>query len=96
VKRWLPRPEDLHLIGEVSDSTLAFDLVTKAGLYARAGVPEYWVIDIAARRMIVHRDPVGGKYQSVTGYAANQPVAPLAAPSASFRSSDTFAVLDQS
>jgi Uma2 family endonuclease len=55
-----PRPGDLRLVVEISDTTLGFDLTTKAELYARAGIVEYWVIDIQAKRIIVHRDPREG------------------------------------
>jgi Uma2 family endonuclease len=40
---------------EISDSTLGFDLTAKAELYARAGIVEYWVVYVAARRLIVLR-----------------------------------------
>jgi hypothetical protein len=43
-----PRPGDLRLAVEISDTTLGFDLTTKAELYARAGIVEYWVVDVAA------------------------------------------------
>jgi len=56
-----PRPQDLQLVVEVADSTLGFDLTTKAALYARAGIVEYWVLDAAGPRMIVHRDPQLGR-----------------------------------
>jgi Uma2 family endonuclease len=41
-----PRPEDLNLVVEIADTTLQFDLTTKAALYARAGIAEYWVLDL--------------------------------------------------
>jgi Uma2 family endonuclease len=85
-----PQPDDLHLVIEVSDSTLGFDMRTKAGLYARAGIVEYWVLDIPGRRMIVHRDPQAGRYASVVAYAAEESVAPLAAPDSRFRVNDAF------
>jgi Uma2 family endonuclease len=69
---------------EVSDSTLAFDLGPKARLYARAGIPEYWVFDIGERRLIVHRDPRAGGYCAVTAYVEGENVTPLALPAASF------------
>jgi Uma2 family endonuclease len=75
-----PRPEDIHLVVEVSDSTLAFDLTTKALLYARAAIPEYWVFEVAGRRIIVHRDPIEGQYCSVVAYSDNETVSCLAAP----------------
>ncbi len=75
-----PTPQDLELVAEVSDSTLAFDLSTKAGLYARAGIVEYWVLDVAGRSLTVHRDPSAGRYQSILRYAADESVATLAKP----------------
>ena len=77
-------------MAEIGDSTLVFDLTIKARLYARAGVIEYWVLDVAGRRLIVHRKPVAGKYTTVTIYAGDEPVAPLAAPAAEFRVSAHF------
>ena len=88
-----PQPADLHLVAEVSDSTLAFDLNTKAALYARAGIPEYWALDIKGQRLIVHREPSGGRYQSVIAYSAGESVAPLAAPHAQFDPSELFSKL---
>src|SRR5205814_7316881 len=80
-----PRPQDLHLVVEVADTTLYFDLKTKAAHYARAGIVEYWVLDVAGCRLIVHRDPQFGKYTTVMVYSENEAVAPLAAPLAQFR-----------
>jgi Uma2 family endonuclease len=57
-----PGPQDLHLVVEVADTTLNFDLTVKAALYARAGIAEYWVLDVSGRRLIVHRQPQPGKY----------------------------------
>jgi Uma2 family endonuclease len=85
-----PRPQDLQLVVEVADSTLGFDLTTKAVLYARAGIVEYWVLDVAGRRMIVHRDPQVGRYACVTAYGSEESVAPLAAPGSRFRIMDAF------
>jgi Uma2 family endonuclease len=85
-----PQPDDLHLAIEVAESTLGFDLRTKAALYARAGIVEYWVLDIAGRRMIVHRDPQLGRYASVVAYGTDESVAPLAAPDSRLRVGDAF------
>jgi Uma2 family endonuclease len=49
--------EALKLVIEVSDTTLAKDLGFKEELYARAGVPEYWVIDINENRVLCHANP---------------------------------------
>ncbi len=75
-----PHAGDVLLLAEISSTTLAFDLTVKARLYARAAIAEYWVLDLAARRLIVHRSPLGDAYQSVIAYDAHEPVSPLAAP----------------
>ena len=85
-----PRPADLRLVVEISDSTLGFDLTAKAELYARGGIVEYWVVDVAARRLIVHRDPREGLYRSVTAYGDQETAAPLALPECGFRVVDAF------
>jgi len=75
-----PTPAELVLIVEISDTTLSFDTHIKAALYARAGVADYWVLDLNGRRLIVHRDPSGSVYKSVTEYGEKERMAPLAAP----------------
>lgn len=89
-----PRPEDLRLVVEVADSSLYFDLTRKAALYARAGIGDYWVLDVAGHRLYVHREPVDGRYESVTEYSANESVAPLAAPQSPFLVSLAFPPAD--
>ena len=61
-----PGPDDVHLLIEVSDSSLDFDLGAKRELYARAGIREFWVVDLTSNGILVHRDPAGGQYGSVT------------------------------
>jgi Uma2 family endonuclease len=85
-----PRPEDLRLVVEVADTSLNFDLTTKATLYARAGIIEYWVLDVTGRRLLVHRDAKAGGYASIIAYSEHERVAPLAAPKAEFRVADAF------
>jgi hypothetical protein len=85
-----PGSQDLHLLVEISDTTLNFDLTVKAALYARAGVADYWVLDVNGRRLIVHRQPQSGKYTSVLIYSEHETVAPLAAPHAMFKAADAF------
>jgi Uma2 family endonuclease len=84
------RPDDLRLVVEISDSTLGFDLTTKAELYARAGIVEDWVVDVAARRFVVHRNPREGLYRSVTAYGEGETVTPLASPGPEFRLAEAF------
>lgn len=61
----LPTGTDALLVIEVADTTLEFDLRTKARLYATHGVPEYWVIDVAAGRVHQHRQAQGEHYTQV-------------------------------
>jgi Uma2 family endonuclease len=75
-----PGPDHILLVIEVADSTRSFDLTKKADLYARAGIPDYWVFDTSQREVIVHREPAHGKYSSVTVYRQDESIAPLAAP----------------
>jgi Uma2 family endonuclease len=85
-----PQPADVRLAVEISDSTLSFDLTTKATLYARAQITEYWVFDIPGRRLVVHRYPSEGKYQSVSAYSDQESVHPLAAPDHLFPVASAF------
>ncbi len=75
-----PQPDDVALVVEIADTTLRFDLTVKAGLYARAGIAEYWVLDLNARRLIVHREPDPAGYRSVIAYSELEKVAPQSAP----------------
>jgi Uma2 family endonuclease len=75
-----PTPAQIALVVEVSDSTLAFDLTVKAGLYARAEISEYWVVDLPNRAVHVHTAPQNGQYQSVITCPDTSTIAPLAAP----------------
>jgi Uma2 family endonuclease len=75
-----PLPEEVLLIVEVSNTTLAFDRARKAALYATAGIPEYWLLNLIDRRLEVHREPLNGVYQNILLLAATQSVAPLSVP----------------
>ena len=85
-----PSPSDVRLLAEISDTTLRFDMTAKAGLYARAGIAEYWVLDIGGRRLAVHRDVKHGEYQSITWHAEDEVVTPLSASEAQLVVSSLF------
>ena len=57
-----PSASDVLLVIEVGDATLRYDLEVKTPLYASHGIPEYWVIDVAARRVHAFRAPVEGAF----------------------------------
>ncbi|MDX1934173.1 MAG: Uma2 family endonuclease [Capsulimonadales bacterium] len=89
----LPRPEyllrgtptdaDVLLIVEISDATLRYDRHTKAALYARAGIAEYWIVDLNGRRLIVHRNPTALGYANVQELTEQDAVSPLSRSGAS-------------
>ena len=60
-----PEPEDVFLLIEVADSSLAIDRGAKLALYARAGIREYWLVDLTTDCVFVHRDPEGERYTTV-------------------------------
>jgi Uma2 family endonuclease len=64
-RRAHPTADDTHLLIEVSDATLRYDLEVKARLYATHGIREYWVIDLVNRRVVRHRAPRGAQYTQV-------------------------------
>ena len=73
-------PTSAVLVVEVSNESLRYDRTVKQRLYARSGIPEYWILALPERRHEVYRDPAGDRYRSVTNHAAGDKVAPLARP----------------
>jgi len=83
------------LVVEVAETSLFIDTTTKAELYATAGVPDYWVIDLEHRQLLVFRDPellpkgLGATaYRTRLALGLSDSVSPLAAPSATIRVAD--------
>ena len=83
-------PATAPLVVEVANSSLRLDRRIKAGLYARAGVPEYWIVNLVEGVLEVHRNPqpapdqeFGAAYHVVERYDRTMTVVPLAAPAAS-------------
>jgi Uma2 family endonuclease len=74
------RGPDVLLGLEVSQTSRAKDLGPKADLYARFGVRDYWVADVQARRVHVHRDPGPAGYGWTRTYEAHEPVEALLLP----------------
>jgi Uma2 family endonuclease len=75
-------PKSTELVVEVSFSSLITDLNIKPALYAEFGCPEYWVIDLRGRQLIVHRDPIDHdgnfRYQTVFQLSEKESISPLA------------------
>lgn len=81
-------PTTADLVVEVADSSLDFDTNEKRLLYAKAGIREYWVVDINGRRLLVYRDPRAGDYAVQQALGPVDAVSPLAAPTAVVRVAD--------
>ncbi len=95
-----PRDFDDHprkalLVVEVSESSYRYDSKVKAGLYASAGIEDYWIVNLNANRLEIYRQPVaddahrfGHRYADVTLLGATDVVACLAFPKAQIKVAD--------
>jgi Uma2 family endonuclease len=83
-------PSTVSLVIEVSDSTLDTDQGRKLRLYARSEIPEYWIIDVKARQLILHRHPEAAheRYNFVQVLNETEKVAPLEAPNEQIKVAD--------
>jgi Uma2 family endonuclease len=54
-----PGPQDVALLVEVADTSLVEDRTSKKAVYARAGVPIYWIVNLDDRRLEVFTEPTG-------------------------------------
>jgi Uma2 family endonuclease len=80
-------PSGTPLLIEVADSSLSFDRRVKGSVYARAGVADYWIVNLVDRVLEVYREPTpdaaavhGWSYRSVARYAPPATVSPMAFP----------------
>lgn len=76
----LPVADDVHLMIEVGDSTLTYDLNTKRNYYARFRIRELWIVDAIRKVIHVCRDPNDGEYVDVSQKQGEDLLAPLAFP----------------
>ncbi len=63
-----PGPGDVHLLIEVADISVRYDRDIKVALYARNGIREVWLVDLAEMRLEVYHGPEGGEYRHVDYY----------------------------
>ena len=87
---WNAHPDRAFLIIEVADSSLRFDRHEKAEIYAQAGVPEYWVVNLAAETVECHTEPTGGDYSRVTTCRRDDVLRPVAFPDVGIRVAAIF------
>ena len=79
-----PADDDVLLVIEVADSSLARDRKDKIPLYAAAGIPESWLVDLNSATLFVYRRPAPEGYQDVRAYRRGESVSPEAFPDVSF------------
>lgn len=90
-----PQPEEIFLIVEVSFTTLSYDRNRKARLYARAGLADYWIINLQSDCVEVLRDPSPRGYASKTVYYTGDVIHPLAFPDLEFPVALLFPEVDE-
>jgi Uma2 family endonuclease len=71
-------PTGALLVVEMGNTSLRMDLGPKARIYATGGIPEYWVVDVKRREIVVHRDPSGARYERVERVPAGDSVTAIA------------------
>ena len=92
--KYHPGADEVLLVCEVADSSLAYDRKVKLDLYARAGIREYWIVNLNDRVVEVYRQPVTvgrrAAYQLRLELLPDQTVAPLAFPDVEIALRDIF------
>ncbi len=72
----LPRPEDIFLLIEVGETSIDSDRQVKLPLYATAGIPEVWLIDLLKDVVERYLEPKGDAYQRTEKYGIGQEIIP--------------------
>jgi hypothetical protein len=83
--------EDVLLLIEVADSSLAYDRSTKLRLYAAAAIPEYWIVDCTAETVEIYRTPGPAGYRDVTRAAGTATLTLHAFPDVALTTTEIFA-----
>jgi Uma2 family endonuclease len=87
-RKALPAPDDVLLLIEIAGSSLTYDRKTKARLYARAGIADYWIVNLVDSVVEVYRNPVRSRYRSVEALKPGDVIRPLAFPDVAIAVSD--------
>ena len=86
----LPTAEDTFLVIEISLSSLDYDLTEKRRLYATAGIPEYWVMNLKARQIHVFTQVEEGDFAVESIFQGNDELKPTKIPGFGVKSSELF------
>ncbi len=87
----LPGPDDTMLVVEVAKTSLDFDRKVKLALYARAGIPEVWIVNLAAEEVEIYRSPAGDTYGSTARVGRSDTLTIQAMPRARIAVAEIFA-----
>ena len=83
-----PKPEEVLLLVEVGDVSASFDRQVKVPLYAKAGIREVWLMDLAGECLEVHLKPSIGGYEEIQQFRRGETISPLAFPDLKLNVSD--------
>ena len=75
-----PGPDDVLLVIEVADTSAHYDRQTKIPLYARAGIPEVWLVNLPADRIEIYREPRERGYADIRAANRGEALTPLQLP----------------
>jgi Uma2 family endonuclease len=75
-----PAPSDVHLLIEVSDTSLAYDSGIKLHLYARSLIGEVWIVDLHGQRIRAFREPTASGYRQSDVTLRDSTVSPVIFP----------------
>ncbi len=85
-----PTANEIFFLVEVADTTLRKDRQEKGLIYAKANLPEYWVLDVSDRQAYIFRNPTSKGYNSETVLSDNGVIKPVSFPSVSLSLSHKF------
>ena len=86
-----PQPADVFLLVEVAQSSLPFDRKAKLIAYARAGIAEYWIVNLKAKSVEVHRGPLPiGEYSHTSRHKSGDTITAEAFPDLQITVADLF------
>lgn len=84
----MPEISDVLLVVEVADTTIAYDRNVKRPLYARAGIPDYWLVNLVDNVIEIHREPEDDTYTKITTAYRSDSVTAVAFPDTPFAVTD--------
>ena len=85
-----PAPDNIFLLIEIADTTLETDRKRKATAYAKAGITDYWILDVNTRQVYVFREPGEANYRQETVFNEDDVLSMLAFPEIEVQISQLF------